>query len=92
MQDINKLAENIIYFLQEFTGINIERDIVLKSSFSGTIGQYDIQKQLLAVYSFYKQQDYETCYHKSVDLIKSFIKSIEISDPDTQIDTFLLYD
>jgi len=77
--------------LQEFTGINIERDIVSKSSFSGTLAQYDIQKRLFAVYSLYHQQDYETCYHKAVDFIKSFIKSIEISDPDTQIDSIISF-
>lgn len=91
MQDIKKTVENLIDFLQEYTGIDIERDIVSKSSFSGTLGQYNIQKRLFAVYSLYRQQDYETCYHKAVDFIKSFIKSIEISDPDTQIDSLISF-
>lgn len=91
MQDVKKTAKNLIDFLQEFTGINVERDIISKSSFSGTLAQYDIQKRLFAVYSFYRQQDYETCYHKAIDFIKFFIKSIEISDPDTQIDSMISF-
>ena len=91
MQDIKKTVENLINFLQEFTGTNIERDIIPKSSFSGTLGQYNIQKRLFMVYLLYQQQDYETCYHKAVYFIKSFIKSIEISYPDTQIDSLISF-
>ena len=75
--------------MQEFTGVNIERDIVSKASFSGMIRQYYVQKRLFDVYALYQQRDYETCYHKAIEFIKTFIKSIEISDPDSQIDSLI---